>query len=206
MQRLGEKMLGEKTNVQRVYGSTVRNFEKLIVANAAAMAGMCTIVFAPVGLAMVLGAVEAAFVGPERAVEWAALTRGVKRYTGKAAKIWAVSLVALAAGVAAVVFYGQVLEGEGLLWMAGFMLVFYALVGLVLMFALSQAVVDRLRKEGRIKGVRVGLIEGFAEHSRHVIAAAAIGAVLALTMAGFVALGVALPALYLVEATGRLDA
>ena len=184
------------------YRLLVRHVEALVLANLTCLLAFCLVLPGPLGLAGLMGVVEGAWRRPRRRPGPAAFLAGIRRYWARATVLWLalVAVVPLAAG--SLWYYGRVLAGRALLAVTVFELAFLCFLWVLWLYAAASVVVERARREGRVAGEMVGLVEGFSSDAGTAVAAWLLQVVLVATVAGFLAVGMALPVLYLVVAAG----
>ena len=185
------------------YQLFIRHFERLALANLAAVILCLLVIPAPLGLAGLLGVVESIWRKPSRRPGPGEFAKGIRRYWKPMLVQWLLTLAVLAVGPVSLLLYGALLEGKVLWTVLLVEVVFLLLLWVLWIYALGSAVADRARKEGRAHGEQVGLVEGFSHHAGPAFSAWLIHLVMVLSVAGLFAVGLALPVLYiLVSSTG----
>ena len=197
-------MLRERNTSGAVtYRLFIRHVERLALANLAAVVSCLLVLTAPVGLAGMLGVVEAVWRKPSRRPGWNEFAKGIRRYWKPMLAQWLLTLAVLVGGVTSLYLYGGLLEGKALWGVLVVEVIFLFLLWVLWIFALGSAAADRARKEGRAKGGRVRLVEGFAYQAGPAFSAWLIHFVLVFSVVGLLVVGLVLPALYvLVSCTG----
>lgn len=185
------------------YRLLVRHAEALALANLAALLSCLLVIPAPLGIAGLLGVVEAAWRKPARRVGWGEFRSGIRRFWKNALALWLAALFVLLLAAVSLWLYGRMLEGTRLVAVLVFELFFLVFLWCFWLYALSGVLIDRARSEGRISGGSVGLVEGFSHHAAPAVSAWLLQVVLIITAAGFIAVGLALPLLYLAVAAGE---